>query len=156
MDYLFVLLTGLVMFLLGQSIQAVSIAALLNLLSKRFRSKRRVQAEGNLLGEFMVLSITLFSLFINSLFQIGVWALAFFLGGQFDNYPDAFYHSAVNFATLGYGDIVMASPWRLLGALEAISGILMLGLSTATLSFVFGQLMRLHYVGLRKQLPDLP
>jgi hypothetical protein len=44
----------------------------------------------------------------------------------------------------------MASPWRLLGALEAISGILMLGLSTATLSFVFGQLMRLRHVGLRQ------
>ncbi|MGB5636934.1 MAG: hypothetical protein WBM44_11775 [Waterburya sp.] len=29
-------------------------------------------------------------------------------------------HSTVNFAVLGYGDIVMQPPWRILGAMEAI------------------------------------
>jgi hypothetical protein len=31
----------------------------------------------------------------------------FVLVGQFEQYSEAFYHSAVNFATLGYGDVVM-------------------------------------------------
>ncbi len=152
MEFFFVLLIGLLMFLLGQSVQAFSISALVGLLSKRFSLKQRLRQEARLSGGFMVLSITLFFLLVNSLFQVGLWAVTFVLAGQFETYSDAFYHSAVNFATLGYGDIVMASPWRLLGALEAISGILMLGLSTATLSFVFGQLMRLRYADLKAQI----
>jgi hypothetical protein len=35
------------------------------------------------------------------------------------DYATAFYHSAVNFTTLGYGDIVMPPGWRLLSPLEA-------------------------------------
>jgi len=145
-DYLLVLLIGLVMFLLGQTIQALSISALIGFLSKRFKTKQRLQHEGSLLGAFSVLSITLFFLLANSLFQVGLWAIAFLLVGQFEHYSDAFYHSAVNFATLGYGDVVMEPPWRMLGALEAISGVLMLGLSTATLSTVFGKLLLLRNV----------
>ncbi len=43
----------------------------------------------------------------------------------------AYYHSAVNYSSLGYGDIVMSPHWHLLGPLEAIDGIMMFGLSSA-------------------------
>lgn len=88
--------------------------------------------------------MTLFFLLANSLLQIGLWAVVFVLVGQFEQYHDAFYHSGVNFATLGYGDIVMDAPWRMLGVLEAISGVLTLEVSTATLSFVFSKLFQLR------------
>ena len=145
MDNFLVLFIGLVMFFIGQSIQALSISALIGFLSQRFKLKQRLREEERLRGGFVVLSITLFFLLMNSLFQIGLWALVFVLVGQFESYQDAFYHSAVNFATLGYGDIVMEKPWRLLGAMEAISGVLMLGLSTATLSSVFLELLKLRH-----------
>lgn len=135
------------MFLLGQTIQALSISALIGFLSKRFKLKQRVRAESHLWGAFSVLSVTLFFLLANCLLQVGLWAAVFVLVGQFTQYPEAFYHSAVNFATLGYGDVVMEPPWRMLGALEAISGVLMLGLSTATLSTVFGKLLQLRERG---------
>jgi hypothetical protein len=126
-ELFFVLLIGLAMFVLGQTVQAFSISALIGFLSNRFKLRRRVQEEERLWGGFLILSITLFFLLVSSLVQVGLWALVFVLVGQFDQYNEAFYHSAVNFATLGYGDIVMASPWRLLGAMESISGVLMLG-----------------------------
>jgi hypothetical protein len=69
------------------------------------------------------------------------WAL-FRLLGEFQQYGDAFYHSAVNFATLGYGDIVMSPRHRLLGPLEAINGALMIGASTATLILAFQDSMQ--------------
>jgi hypothetical protein len=50
--------------------------------------------------------------------------------GEFESYGKAFYHSAVNFSTLGYGDFVMSNEHKLLGALEAVNGVLMFGLST--------------------------
>jgi len=72
-----------------------------------------------------------------NLAQIAVWALLFRLLGEFDQFGEAFYHSAVNFATLGYGDIVMSARHKLLGPLEAVNGALMIGASTATLMFAF-------------------
>ena len=63
----------------------------------------------------------------------------------------------VNFATLGYGDIVLSAKWRLLGALEAVNGVLMFGLTTGFLYTVLRALMqrawddRLDQVRLTKQ-----
>ena len=74
---------------------------------------------------------------VGNLAQIAVWALLFRLLGEFEQYGDAFYHSAVNFATLGYGDIVMSARHKLLGPLEALNGALMIGASTATLMVAF-------------------
>jgi ion channel len=52
---------------------------------------------------------------------------------EFDTFAVAFYHSAVNYTTLGYGDIVMLSRWQLLGPQEAVSGTLAFGWSTAAI-----------------------
>jgi hypothetical protein len=41
--------------------------------------------------------------------QVGVWASVFVLCGALPDYATAFYHSAVNFTTLGYGDILKKS-----------------------------------------------
>lgn len=76
-------------------------------------------------------------LVLGNLAQIGVWALLFRLLGEFEQFGDAFYHSSVNFATLGYGDVVMSARHRLLGPLEAINGALMIGASTAILMVAY-------------------
>jgi hypothetical protein len=81
-------------------------------------------------------------LIAGNLAQIAAWALLFRLLREFDDYGTAFYHSAVNFATLGYGDIVMSPRHRLLGPLEAINGALMIGASTATLMVAFQHVMQ--------------
>ena len=61
---------------------------------------------------------------------------------EFQEFSIAFYHSVVNFSTLGYGDMVMSERYRLLGALEALNGVLMIGLSTGALFAVLSELMR--------------
>jgi len=76
-------------------------------------------------------------LVIGNFVQIAIWALLFQLLGEFDYFSVAFYHSAVNFATLGYGDLVMSDEYKLLGPLEAINGVLMIGISTAALLTTF-------------------
>lgn len=90
-------------------------------------------------GGAAVLGTALLALLATSLAQIALWAAAFVLCGEFADPAEAFYHSAVNFTTLGYGDIVMSRRWRLLGPLEAVNGSLMLGLSSAMLFTVLGQ-----------------
>lgn len=70
-------------------------------------------------------------LVVGNLLQCTIWALVFVVLGEFDELAEAVYHSAVNFATLGYGDIVMSERHRLLGPMEAINGVIMIGVSTA-------------------------
>jgi hypothetical protein len=74
--------------------------------------------------------------------QIAVWAAVFQLGGEFADFATAFYHSTVNFATLGYGDIVMSEEAPLLGALEAVNGVMMFGLTTGVLVTVLNAIAR--------------
>lgn len=76
-------------------------------------------------------------LIIGNLVQIFAWAVLFLVLGEFPQLSDAFYHSAVNFSSLGYGDIVMSDQHKLLGALESINGVLMIGISSAALIHPF-------------------
>jgi hypothetical protein len=76
------------------------------------------------------------------LVQIGIWASVYAWKQALPDLASAFYFSAVTYTTTGYGDLVLPPPWRLVGAVEALTGILMCGLSTgyffAVLSRVFG------------------
>lgn len=82
----------------------------------------------------MVISLVMLLMLLANIFQMAIWAGLFMLIGEFDDFEIALYHSAVNFVTLGYGDIVMSEHRRLLGALEGANGILMFGVSTATMT----------------------
>jgi len=57
---------------------------------------------------------------------------------------EAVYHSAVNFTSLGYGDIVMSARWKLLGPLEAANGVLMFGMTSAGLMAILQQMIKVH------------
>ena len=83
--------------------------------------------------KLVVINGVMLMLVIGNLAQVAIWALLFQLLGEFDEFSAAFYHSAVNFATLGYGDIVMSDKYKLLGPIQAINGVLMIGFSTAVL-----------------------
>ena len=79
---------------------------------------------------------------IGSLLQVALWAILFLALGEFDRWEPAVYYSAVNFSTLGYGDIVMSERWRLLGPLESFNGILMFGVSTALMTAAVNYVLR--------------
>jgi len=81
--------------------------------------------------------------------QIAAWALVFIAIGEFAAFADAFYHSAVNYTTLGYGDLIMSPRSRLLGPLEAVGGMLAFGLSTAIIVTIVLRLFRLRHRRLR-------
>ena len=90
------------------------------------------------------ISIVLLILFAGHLVQIAIWAMLFMYLGEFNDFQTAFYHSTVNFASLGYGDIVMSEKWLLLGALDASNGVLMFGLSAGTMLSVMTNLFSHH------------
>jgi voltage-gated potassium channel len=61
-----------------------------------------------------------------------LWA-SFYRARCFPSWELAFYFSASSYSTVGYGDLIIPSNWRLLGPLEAITGVLMSGISVCVL-----------------------
>jgi hypothetical protein len=73
--------------------------------------------------------------------EIAVWALFYLWAGCLPDAESAFYFSGVTYATVGYGDLVLPQPWRMLGPLEGLTGILMCGLSTGFFFAFFARLL---------------
>jgi hypothetical protein len=125
------------MFVFGLNTQALILMSVMEWLPRlthwaaRGRSFRRSVA---------VVDVVLLHVIVAAMLQIAAWAAVFMVVGEFGDYRVAFYHSAVNFTTLGYGDVVMSAAWRVLGPLEALNGVLSLSLSGAALVATFGHL----------------
>ena len=64
------------------------------------------------------------------LVEIALWALVYAWREVMPDVHAAFYFSAVTYTTTGYGDLVLPEAWRLVGGIEALTGILMCGWST--------------------------
>ena len=76
----------------------------------------------------LVIGLTCWLILIH-LAEISVWGLFYFWQGCLPDAETAFYFSGVTYTTVGYGDLVLPERWRILGPIEALTGILMCGLS---------------------------
>ena len=81
------------------------------------------------------------------LLEIGVGAVLLVACGEFPAFAMAYYHSAVNDTTLGYGDVVMSESWGFLGPLEATNGLLLFGVSTALIFAVIQRMAEAKFPG---------
>jgi len=137
MDYPIIL--GFVMMALCVSIQCLVVAILLRVL---LGAEKRRTLRPNLIRTTVTLIAVMLILLTGNLGQIALWAALFLARGEFHDFSTAFYHSVVNFSTLGYGDIIMGEKSRLLGALEAANGVLMFGLTTSVVFAVLNEQMQ--------------
>ena len=136
---------GIVVVLCTIMIHALALAATVTLV----RREQRIGHVGESFGtDLAIVLVAILIAFAAHLIEIAVWAGLFVICGEFTAFGAAFDHSAVNYTTLGYGDVVMTPAWRLLGPLEAADGMLMFGVTTA---MIFAVIQRL----VRARLPDL-
>jgi hypothetical protein len=77
---------------------------------------------------WLLIRVTWWLLLIHAV-EITLWALVYLWAGCLPDAESAFYFSGATYTTLGYGDLVLAKPWRMLGPVEGLTGILMCGLS---------------------------
>ena len=70
-------------------------------------------------------------LMVTHTIEVIVWALAYRIVGAAPPGANLVDFAFVNFATLGYGDIVPEKRWLLLGPITAMNGFLLFGWSTA-------------------------
>lgn len=105
--------------------------------------KRALAGEVYKLGAFqaaaLVIRSTIAVIALHGL-QILLWA-TWYRAICLPSWESAFYFSSTSYSTVGYGDVVLPSEWRLLGPLEGIIGVLMCGITVGLLFAVVTRLV---------------
>jgi len=119
------------------AIHVAALSAMLQIFQKRYHEKPPVGfiAYSCLLTGMAAVTV------LAHLFEIALWAAFYTWKEALPDLETSFYFSSVTYSTIGYGDIVLPQPWRLVGAMEGLTGILMCGLSGA---FFFAVISRLY------------
>lgn len=107
----------------------------------RFDDWLRERVGANDTGK-IVLAVSFFTLLLTHFTEAAVWGGFFRATRLLPTLSAGIYFAASSITTVGYGDVVLKYPWRHLGALIAISGVLMFGCSTA---FLFVILQRVWH-----------
>jgi len=66
--------------------------------------------------------------------ETSMWAVFYYSRALFKDFETSLYFSLTSYTTIGYGDVLLPQRWRLLGAIEGVTGVLFCGISTA---FIF-------------------
>lgn len=77
--------------------------------------------------------------------EIWLYAALYLVLGAAYPFEEALYFSTVTYASIGYGDVLLIKEWRILGAIEGATGIMMLGWSTAFLVSLLAQMRLLGH-----------
>src|SRR5687768_7145415 len=127
-------------------VHAVGMTALLRLL--------QASARGNARFWFTtwILVRTAGWIILLHLIEIAVWAFFYTWKGAMPDLSSAFYFSAVTYTTTGYGDLVLPKEWRLVGGVEALTGILMCGWSAAFFVAVVSRMIQTRENELTKRI----
>lgn len=91
-----------------------------------------------LFSAIMVLHIT----------ETSLWAVFYYTRALFQDFESALYFSLTSYTTIGYGDVLLPQKWRLLGAIEGVSGVLLCGVSTA---FIFAVITAMFQIRLQQR-----
>jgi Ion channel len=127
-------------------IRAMAVMATVNFVRHQ---RRRGRAGAGFWIDLSIVAVAITVALVAHLIDIACWAILFVICGEFSELGVAYYHSAVNYTTLGYGDLIMTRSWRMLGPLEAVNGMLMFGVSTAIIFAVIQRLIQARYTDLR-------
>jgi hypothetical protein len=92
-----------------------------------------------------LLLIVVFAVIISlHLTETALWAAFYYWQHLFADYETSLYFSLICYTTIGFGDVVLPQRWRLLGAVEGVSGVLLCGLSTAFIFAIVDALIRMR------------
>ena len=122
-------LTAVLLLILTLWLQCAGVAALIAWL--RRVAARDIYKLGPIRSAALIVKSTIAIIILHGL-VILLWA-SFYRARCLPSWELAFYFSSSSYATVGYGDVVLPSNWRLLGPLESMTGVLMCGLSVGIL-----------------------
>ena len=102
-------------------------------------------ARGHPTAAFIVVmsATVLFATLLHGL-EGAIWAVAYLVLGALPDPGSAMLYSLSSLTTYGHAPVFLASHWQLMGALEALNGIILFGLTTA---FLFSKIQRVWALG---------
>lgn len=106
------------------------------------RGKLSAGTHGYWAGLWLLVRVA-WAIIVLHLLEILLWALAFVGLGCLPDMGTAFYLSSITYTTVGYGDVVLPVGWRNLSSAEALTGILMAGLSTGFFFNYIGRALKM-------------
>jgi len=133
-----------VMVMVTVLVHLVGLAVLLRLL----RSHSRVFAPLRIMPLTLLLGASI-GIFAIHTVEIWLYAALYLALGAFHEFEVSLYFSTVTYASVGYGDVLLPRDWRILGAIEGATGIIMLGWSTAFLVSILARLKMFGHDWLR-------
>jgi voltage-gated potassium channel len=119
----------------------VIVQSLGTLLLIRWLARARIVESPSTLRRMTLLLCLIVSIVLLHLIQIGLWAAVFWQSGELPTLETAVYFSLVTYTTIGFGDVVLRPGWRVLTGIEGLTGILLVGWSTA---FAFAVVNRMY------------
>ena len=144
------ILVAFILVSINVSIHATGMVELFEwLIRKRPKIEKKFGTVDNIL-----LFIQIFAIILSlHLAEICVWAGFYRIFGVLKEFEPSLYFSIVTYTTIGYGDVLLPVGWRLLGAIEGVTGILTFGWSTGVIFAVASRLMAIR-VGQNRIEPD--
>jgi hypothetical protein len=106
---------------------------------------RRLMTRHLALNQAALILGAAFGLFVLHAAEIWLYAILYTLLGALPDLEQALYFSTSTYATIGYGDLTLGREWRVLGAIEGINGIILLGWSTAFFLSIIQRLKMLEH-----------
>jgi len=122
------LLIATMMVTLTVLIHLGGLSALLEIMQQH---RRRARFGTGLIRQSPAILLAAFGLFALHTLEIWGYAVLYLLLHALSDFEEALYFSTTTYTTLGYGDLVLPRAWRILGAIEAANGLILLGWSTA-------------------------
>lgn len=105
---------------------------LINRLRRTVLATRLFHARSTFRAVIVAGSVALLATFLHGA-EIAIWAMLYIRLGALTNLRDAMLFSIDAMTTYGHANLDLQKHWQMLGALEALNGLLMFGLTTAFL-----------------------
>jgi hypothetical protein len=94
----------------------------------------------------LLMIVTVLLLTVLHAVEASAWAGAYVALGARSDFASAMLYSLSAMTSYGHADVFLAKPWQLMGAIEALNGMMLFGLSTA---FLFA-VLREHWPSRRR------
>jgi voltage-gated potassium channel len=117
----------------------------LMLMAEWLFNRRHYLDQGTKIHHSVIIVLLFSGVLVLHVSETALWAIFYYSRGLFETFETALYFSLGSYTTIGYGDVVLPHRWRLLGAIEGISGVLLCGISTAFMFAVINGMFQVRY-----------